>query len=653
MIKYAEIALNVSWTQNSLTYLYPETISEISPGIRVLVELNGKEIEGVVLGSHYNEPNYETRKIIKVIDKEPVITAEQIELGKWMSETYLSTLGEALFKMVPKGKRKKIVGTIPYQINEQLLFALNEEQSIVKQNIINSTDEEKVHLLFGITGSGKTEVYLHLMKETLETTTGQVLLLVPEISLTYPTVKRIEAIFPGQVAILHSYLRTKEKFQNYTEILLTQKRIVIGTRSAVFAPFADLKLIIIDEEHDSSYKENANPRYHARQIAHHRISQTNGKLVLGSATPSIEIYHQAVLGKIGFHKLTKRASPEATLAKIEVNQTVDDKKLVSGDLQFRIQDRLKKQEQTLILLNRRGYSPFIYSKNTKEYILCPKCSSTLCYHKDGNARCHLCGFKESMQQISGRENGEIDLVGSGTQKLEENLLSLFPKARVERLDQDSTRNKEIIEEVLERLESGQLDILTGTQMVAKGLDYPKVTLVGIINANHGLGVPDFRSSERTFSLISQVAGRAGRGKIPGEVYIQSSDPTHPVIQLALKQDFHEFYKWEIEFRRSLRYPPFSRLARLVFRSTDDDFCAKVSLEYREHLSEIITEDMSIQVLGPSPCPFQKIDNNYRYHILLKASKISILRDILKTIKEKVKVHSRCYVEFDLDPTEMV
>lgn len=653
MILYAEVSLNVSWTQNSLTYQYPEKIAEIYPGIRVLVELNGKEIEGVVLSSHHNEPNYETRRIIKIIDRDPVITSEQIELGLWMSEMYLSSLGEALFKMVPKGKRKKSSITIPYQINKELLFALNEEQEIVKKNIVTSSVEEKVHLLFGITGSGKTEVYLHLMKEILETTTGQVLLLVPEISLTYPTVKRIEAIFPNQIAILHSYLRTKEKFQNYSDVLLNKKRIVIGTRSAVFAPFSDLKLVIIDEEHDTSYKENANPRYHARQIAHQRISQTNGKLVLGSATPSIEIYHQAMLGKIGFHRLTKRASLDATLAKIEVNQTVDDKKLVSGDLQFRIQDRLKKQEQTLILLNRRGYSPFIFSKNTKEYILCPKCSSTLCYHKDGNARCHLCGFKESMQQISHRENGEIELVGSGTQKLEENLLSLFPKARVERLDQDSTRNKEIIEEVLERLETGQLDILTGTQMVAKGLDYPNVTLVGIINANHGLGVPDFRSSERTFSLISQVAGRAGRGKIPGEVYIQSSDPTHPVIQLALKQDFHEFYKWEIEFRRSLRYPPFSRLARLVFRSHDDDLCAKVSIEYRENLSALITDEMSIQILGPSPCPFQKIDNNYRYHILLKASKISTLREILKTIKEKVKVNSRCYVEYDLDPTEMV
>jgi primosomal protein N' (replication factor Y) len=652
MLKYAEIALNVSWNQSTLTYEYPKDITHLENGVRVVVELNGNEYEGVVINSHFNEPNYKTHQILKVIDSLPIVTSEQIELGTWMAESYLSSLGEALFKMVPKGKRKKPSKQIPYYIESDLLFDLNSEQNQVVSTIQSSGIEQIVHLLYGITGSGKTEVYLHLMKEVLEKTTGDVLLLVPEISLTYPTIKRIEAIFPGQIAVLHSYLRTKEKFQNYMDILTGNRRIVIGTRSAIFAPFRNIQLIIIDEEHDGSYKENSSPRYHVRQIALHRLNHTKGKLILGSATPSIEIYHQALYGKIGFHKLTKRANPEATLAKIEINQTIEDKKLISGDLQFRIQDRLRKQEQTLILLNRRGYSPFIYSRSQKEFISCPKCSSTLCYHNDGVARCHLCGYKESMKQISSRENGEIELVGAGTQKLEEGLLSLFPTARIERLDQDSTKNKEIVSEVLDRLELGELDILTGTQMVAKGLDYPNVTLVSILNANHGLGVPDFRSSERTYSLISQVAGRAGRGKIPGEVYIQSSDPTHPVIQLALHQNYHDFYKWEIEFRKSLKYPPFSRLARLVFRSKEENLCNKISLEYRENLLQHIDEN-DIQLLGPSPCPFYKIDNNFRYHILLKSTKIQTLRELLKKIKESTKVNSRCYVEYDFDPTEMV
>ncbi len=653
MIKYAEVALNLSWSQTSLTYKYPDGVSNILPGIRVKVQLNGEDHEGVVLDSHGNEPNYQVNPILKIIDSQPVLTEEQIDTGKWMSEIYLSTLGESLFKMIPKGKRKKDTKPIPYEVKNSLLFQLNAEQKDTVDRILNSPIEMFIHLLFGITGSGKTEVYLHLMKEILEKTDGQILLLVPEISLTYPTVKRIETIFPGQIAVLHSYLRTKEKFQNYYDVLTLNKRIVIGTRSAVFAPFSNLQLVIIDEEHDNSYKENSSPRYHVRQIAMHRLQKTKGKLILGSATPSLEVYHQGIQGKIGFHRLTKRANPESTLAKIEINQTTDDKKLISGDLQFRIQNRLQKKEQTLILLNRRGYSPFIYSKNKKEFVLCPKCSSTLCYHKEGIVRCHLCGFSEAMKYLSQRENGEIELIGAGTQKLEENLLSLFPTAQIERLDQDSTRNKEIIEQVLDKLERGELDILTGTQMVAKGLDFPNVTLVGIINANHGLGVPDFRSSERTFALLSQVAGRAGRGKIPGEVFIQSNDPNHPVIQLALSQNYHEFYKWEIEFRRALWYPPFSRLARLVFRSKDEDLSAKLSLEYREQIANLLPEGNKIQILGPSPCPFYKIDNNFRYHILLKAQKIQELRELLKLLKDKMKTNARCYVEFDFDPTEMV
>ncbi|MDZ4726709.1 MAG: primosomal protein N' [Leptospira sp.] len=651
MIQYAEVSLNLSWNQSTLTYQYPDSITKIEPGIRVLVELNGKSFEGVVISSHHNEPNYRTEKISKIIDQFPVLTKEQLDLGQWMADTYLSSLGESLFKMVPKGKSKKINKQTQLFVQENLLFSLNEEQNNAVTKIKDSGLEEIVHLLYGITGSGKTEVYINLIRDTLQKEDSDVLLLVPEISLTYPTIKRIEAVFPNQIAVIHSYLRTKERFQNYYDILSKSKRIVIGTRSAIFAPFHNLKLVIIDEEHDTSYKENASPRYHVRQIALHRLSLTKGKLVLGSATPSLEIYHQGIIGKIGFHKLSKRANPEATLAKIEINRKVDDKNLISGDLQFKIQSRLKIKEQVLILLNRRGYSPFIYSRNQKEFIQCPKCSSNLCYHSNGVVRCHLCGFKESMKSISDAENGEVELVGAGTQKLEENLLYLFPQAKVERLDQDSTKNKEIIAEVLNRLEAKELDILTGTQMVAKGLDYPNVTLVGILNANHGLGVPDFRSAERTYSLISQVAGRAGRGKIPGEVFIQSSDPDHPVIQLALNQNYNEFYEWEIQFRKSLNYPPFCRLARLVFRSKDEDQSSKTAILYKEIIERHSNE--TLQILGPSPCPFYKIDENFRYHILLKSNKLQTIREILKKVKEEAKNNPRCYVEYDLDPIEMI
>ncbi len=653
MFLYAEVAVNISWENKTLTYELPEGVSNIERGIRVLVELNGDESEAVVLETHNNEPNYKTKKIIKLIDTSPVITESQILLGEWMAETYLSSLGEALFKMVPKGKRRKLKPeTIPATLEENLQV-LNEEQKNAFDRIFSSSLEEMVHLLYGITGSGKTEVYIHLMKAYLEKERGGILFLVPEISLTFPTIQRIERVFPNQVAVLHSHLKIQEKFQNYCDILEGKKRIVIGTRSAVFAPFEDIQLILIDEEHDGSYKENSSPRYHARQIALQRLKKNSGKLVLGSATPSLEIYHQAYTGRIGFHKLTKRANPNSSLAKIEIGKPREDSQLISGDLQFRIQDRLRKKEQPLILLNRRGYSPLIFSKQKNEYIQCPKCSSSLCYHNEGIARCHLCGYKIMMRDLSAEENGEIDLVGAGTQKLEETLVKIFPGAKVERLDQDSTKNKDIVKEVLERLEAGELDILTGTQMVAKGLDYPKVSLVGILNANHGLGVPDFRSAERTYSLISQVAGRAGRGAIPGEVFIQASDPSHPVIQMALHQNFHEFYRWEIDLRHSLRYPPFSRLARLVFRSKEEERANRTAILYKEKLVNLLNENSGIDILGPSPCPFYKIDNNFRYHILLKSPTIQNVREVLRNLKSEVKPDIRCYVEYDLDPLDLV
>ncbi|XDD44199.1 primosomal protein N' [Leptospira sp. WS60.C2] len=650
MIQYAEVALNVSWEQNTLTYEIPSSIQTLKPGVRVLVPLNGKDWEGVVIEIHKNEPNYETLKILKQIDAEPVLTKEQLDLASWMADHYLSSLGEALFLMVPKGKKRKVQVEKNHTIQTHLLHPLNEAQGKALREIKSQTISN-THLLYGITGSGKTEVYLHLMKEVLESQKGTVLFLVPEISLMYPTITRIETIFPGQVAVLHSHLRISEKFQNYLDLKEGKKRICIGTRSAVFAPVSDLKLIIMDEEHDASYKENGAPRYHARQVALQRIVKSGGKLLLGSATPSVELYYLAKSGQIGFSQLEKRANPLAKLPSVEMAEKGDDKHLIVGDLQFKIADRLKKKEQIILLLNRRGYNPFIYSPNTKEFVHCPKCTATLCFHSDQTVRCHLCGYKSSFRNLKQMIGEDLELFGAGTQKLEEYLLSHFPQARIERLDQDSSKNKDVTREVLEKLGEGELDILTGTQMIAKGLDYANVTLVGILNANHGLGVPDFRSSERTYALVSQVAGRAGRGEKPGEVIIQSNDPEHPVLKMAKEQNYPAFFEWELQFRKELSYPPFVRLARLVFRSKYEDVVSKQSVLYGELIKE--KKDESITMLGPTQCPFYKIDNNFRYHILLKAKTITALRSLLKETKQTFKVDHKCYIEYDLDPLELV
>lgn len=650
MIQFAEVALNLSWESKTLTYEVPHSMESLQRGVRVLVPLNGKEWEGVVIEVHSNEPNYETLSILKQIDLEPVLTEEQLDLAEWMAENYLSSLGEALFLMVPKGKKRKQEKQSPLNIQLDLLHPLNVSQKNALDEI-RLNRNSNTHLLYGITGSGKTEVYLHLMAEVLSKPKGSVIFLVPEISLTYPTITRIERIFPGQVAVLHSHLRTSEKFQNYLDLKEGKKRICIGTRSAVFAPLSDIALIVLDEEHDGSYKEHGAPRYHARQIALQRILKTNGKLLLGSATPSLEIFYLAKAGQIGYSELKERANPHASLPTVEITEKKEDNELLSGDLQFKVADRLKKEEQTIILLNRRGYNPFIYSTTTKEFIHCPKCTATLCYHSDKTVRCHLCGYKSTFSNLKQIHGDELDLFGAGTQKLEEYLLSHFPKARIERLDQDSSKNKEVTRDVLEKLGEGNLDILTGTQMIAKGLDYANVTLVGILNANHGLGVPDFRSSERTYSLISQVAGRAGRGEKKGEVLIQSNDPEHPVLKMAMEQNYPAFFEWELTFRRDLFYPPFSRLARLVFRSKYEEVANKQSVVYAETLKENM--DASVTLLGPSQCPFYKIDNNFRYHILLKSKSITVLRNLLRETKTKFKVDSKCYIEYDLDPLELV
>lgn len=650
MIRYAEVALNLSWESETLIYEVPSAMNNLMPGMRVLVELNGIQKEGVVTEIHSNEPNYKTKPILKQIDVENIITKEQLALAHWMKDKYLSSLGESLFLMVPKGKRILKKKYEESHISIQNLHKLNAEQSQALSAIQSS--DLHTHLLYGITGSGKTEVYLHLMYDILKQKSGTVIYLVPEISLTFPTIQRIEAIFPGQVAVLHSYLRTQERFQNYLDLLNGKKRICIGTRSAIFAPVKDLKLIVIDEEHDSSYKEHSSPRYHARQIAVKRILQNKGKLVLGSATPSVEIFHLAKMGKIGFQKLTKRANIHAKLPDVIVKE--NESQLISGDLQFKIADRLKKKEQIIILLNRRGYNPFIFNKNTKEFIHCPNCSTTLCYHKEGVVRCHLCGFKTNLQKIKSEQGEDIDLFGVGTQKLEETLLESFPQARIERLDQDSTKNKEITKQALEKLESGEIDILTGTQMIAKGLDFANVTLVGIINANHGLGIPDFRSTERTFALLSQVSGRAGRAEKKGEVVLQSSDPSHPVIQMAMEQNYESYFDWEINYRKELGYPPFQRLARLVFRSKYDEKAAKQAVAYCDLLRTNPKYNPStISILGPAQCSFFKIDTNYRYHILLKSNDVSLVHDLLSSTKEIFKRDNSCYIEYDFDPIDLV
>lgn len=651
MIQYAEVVLNIPFPEsNSLTYEINPNQS-VSVGKRVEVQIQNKKEIGVVVEIHSLIPNYKTKEILRVIDKEPVINAEQLELAKWMSEFYLASLGECLFKMLPQGKRNISIDISQVEVERNLL-ELNEEQNLAYTKIKNDFGKEAIHLLYGITGSGKTEVYIHLINELLNHSDSSALFLVPEISLTVQTLKRLQEIFGNSLALLHSAMKISEKFRNYLDILKGKKRIIIGTRSAIFAPAKNLGLIILDEEHDTSYKEHSAPRYHARQIAMQRAKTNQAVVVLGSATPSIETYYYSLKNKIVYHKLSKRAK-SSSLPKINLQVKSNDKEIISDQLLFKIKQKLDKKEQVVLLLNRRGYSPLIYSKVEEKVLECPNCTTHLCYHNKGKAVCHLCGYSIPFSELK-KMHPEIELMGTGTQKLEEYILEKFPTVKLERLDQDSTKNKQVVTEVIQKLIKGQIDILTGTQMIAKGLDASKVSLVGVVDASIGLGLPDFRAGERVYSLLTQVAGRAGRAEIEGEVLIETNSVNHPIIQLAKNQNYEEFFNSEILYRKDAYFPPFCRLVRLVLRSKNEEKLQTFSVEFKKYLDKELDKYtfQKLVILGPTEAPFYKIDSNFRIHLIIKTLELTQLREVIKELK-KFKFHKSIYLEIDIDPIDLV
>ncbi|TGK04247.1 primosomal protein N' [Leptospira langatensis] len=647
MIQFAEVAFDLPLLEDTFTYEVP---AGTPVGVRVEAKLRGRKEEGIILSLHHNEPSYQVLPIDKIVDKTPIINQEQIQLAYWLKEQYLASLGECIHKMIPTGRRHSKV-VLNEEVSETKLLKLNEEQEKAYQNIKSDFGKDAVHLLFGITGSGKTEVYLHLIQELLQKTDKGILLLVPEIGLTYHIIRKLEAVFPGQIALLHSALKVSERFKAYTDLLHGRKRIAVGTRSAVFAPIQNLGLVIIDEEHDGSFKEHSTPRYHARQVALQRCRQNKAVLVLGSATPSLEVYHLAKTGKIGLQVLSKRPGV-AKPPKVRIEENKKEARLIGSELTFAIKQRLDRKEQVILLLNRRGYSPLLYSETQKAYIPCPNCTSHLCYHKKGSVICHLCGFTDSLQRLETRLGEKLVMMGTGTQKLEEFLLESFPGTKVERLDQDSIQDKTVLTDVIGRLVGGEIDILTGTQMISKGLDAGRVTLVGVLNAGIGLGLPDFRAGERVFSLLTQVAGRAGRSDLEGEVLIETNAADHPIIRMALNQDYIQFYESELPTRQELFYPPFSRLVRILSRSKDEELSLKTIEEVHRILKKYLPEPNSI-LLGPAPCPFYKIDANFRNHILIKTTVQNKWREILKKEIRPLKLSKNVYLELDFDPLDLV
>ena len=499
---------------------------------------------------------------------------------------------------------------------------LNPEQRQARDAVVSAIGSHQApFLLQGITGSGKTEVYLQIIQGALDKGKTAILL-VPEISLTPQMTERFIARFGDKVAILHSGLSNGEKYDEWRKVERGDAQVVVGARSAIFAPLKNLGVMIIDEEHEATYKQDSNPRYHAREVAILRAQYHQAALVLGSATPSLESRARAGKGVYQHLRLTQRANPLATIPEVQVIDFRDyigqnETSNFTPPLLEAIQDRLDKKEQVVLMLNRRGYSSFVMCRECGTVDSCPNCDISLTLHMDTKTmNCHYCGFSKGIPHVCPNcQSRSIRYYGTGTQKAYDELAELFPQARILRMDVDTTRKKGSHQALLDQFGRGEADILLGTQMIAKGLDFPNVTLVGVLNADTALNLPDFRSSERTFQLLTQVAGRAGRAEKAGQVLIQSYNPEHYAIRFAKDQDYEGFYAYEMSIRRQLGYPPYYFTIGITLSHKKEEEVVKRAYEVmgilRSGLSEIS------KILGPTPKPIARTHNLYHYQILIK------------------------------------
>ncbi|WP_347941795.1 primosomal protein N' [Peribacillus simplex] len=591
--------------------------------------------------------------------QEPIPLKELLELINTSSGTVKSLVAKgALAEMDQEIYRD------PYEnrvFEKSTPFTLTAEQTAALKPINEKIhhDEHDVFLLYGVTGSGKTEVYLQAIASVIEKG-KEAIMLVPEISLTPQTVKRFKERFGEQVAVMHSGLSVGEKYDEWRKIHRKEVKVVVGARSAVFAPFENLGLIIIDEEHESSYKQEETPRYHARDVAIERAKSYKCPVILGSATPTLESFARA---KKNVYKLltlsqrmNKNALPAVDIVDMREELRTGNRSMFSELLFTKLKDRLEKGEQTVLMLNKRGHSSFVMCRSCGLVINCPNCDISLTYHRFNDImKCHYCGFEEGMPSVCPEcESEHIRFFGTGTQKVEEELAKILPEARVIRMDVDTTSKKGSHERLLNAFGEGKADILLGTQMIAKGLDFPNITLVGVLSADTMLHLPDFRSSEKTFQLLTQVSGRAGRHQLPGEVVIQTYTPEHYSIELSALQDFDAFYEREMHLRRQSHYPPYYYVVLITVSHEDLMKTVSVTEKITNYLGSRLNRD-SI-VLGPVASPISRINNRYRYQCLIKYKREPDLNQHLRTLLEhyqKETAQNHLQISIDLNPQIMM
>lgn len=619
-------------------YSLSKTIEEIETDIENKLIRGNKQID--VLRLLYDNYN---------------MSLQDIEIMAKASSATVKTL-------VDKGYLKqseKQIERDPFQ--EKEIQKTNElKLNIEQQDAYCSIDKPGEYLLHGITGSGKTEIYLQLIKRELENGKTAIVL-VPEISLTPQTIDRFTSRFGKEkIAVLHSKLSNGERFDQWNKIKEGKAQIVIGARSAIFAPLKELGIIIIDEEHDSSYQSESTPQYDALEIARKIADEENIKLVLGSATPDIRTYKNALEGKITLIELTKRAN-NARLPEVEIVDLRDElangnHNMISTKLKNEIQKNIESKNQTILFLNRRGFSNFIMCKTCGNVIKCKRCDISMTYHKDENKlKCHYCGLEEQVpNKCPNCGSKELKYSGSGTQKLEEEVHKLFPTASTIRMDIDTVTKKHSHEDILTKFKEDKIDILIGTQMIVKGHDFPKVTLVGVISADNALNIGDYRASEITFQVLTQVAGRAGRGEQNGKVIIQTYNPDHYAIECAKEQDFKKFYQIESKIRKTLKYPPFCDIIVLDFSSLNKHEIQRDTKKLHQYLkNRIINEKFGVLLYSPLPCPIEKINDRYRWRMIIKCIYDEKMNKLLKeTLEEFYKFKTNTRLSIKQNPNNM-
>lgn len=638
-----------------------------------MVSFGKSDTAGYVVGLSAVAPSgckpYRIKEIKDIIDDVPVLSEEMSGFARWISDYYFCSHGEALGLFFPSGSCKsgkrplrRIEGKnselVPF--SHPFLPTFHQNKSLEKINQALDKNENKAFLLYGVTASGKTEVYLQAAAKA-RALGAAVIVLVPEIVLAHEIVRQFQSRFGDDVAIWHSKLGPARRREEWANIMEGRAHIVVGPRSAIFSPVRNLKLVIVDEEHDTSYKESLkSPRYHGRDLAIKRAAISNAVVILGSATPSLESYYSGSINRYELielpNRINARRMPDVRIIDLK---DMPKESFFSDELINAIKERLIKKEQTILFINRRGFSYFILCRACGHVFKCRNCRVSLTYHRKDNAGiCHYCGYREKVASACPLcKNEALRFIGVGTEKIEEEVQRIFPEARVKRLDSDVTKKRGAIAKLLEDLRKRRIDILVGTQMAAKGLDFPYVTLIGVILADSTLNVPDFRAGERTFQLLTQVTGRSGRGSRPGNCIIQTYNPNHYSITSSAKQDYLDFYRKEIEFRHQLNYPPFCHFIRVIMRGSAE---AKVR-EAAERVKKSVEENVYSRsrasedtfLIGPSPAPLSRLKGKYRWQFCVKTKNFEAAkRAIIEAVDRSLPNLKYLDVIIDPDPLDM-